>query len=80
MDGSGYPRNLRGDEILMGARILTVCDVVEAMASHRPYRAALGIDAALKEIEDNRGTIYDADAVDVCLKLFREKDYQLQGS
>ena len=76
MDGSGYPRNLKGDEILMEARIMAVADVVEAMASHRPYRAALGINAALKEIEDNRGSLYDADVVDACLRLFREKEYQ----
>jgi len=80
MDGSGYPRNLKGDEILMEARIMAVADVVEAMASHRPYRAALGIDAVLKEIEDNRGVLYDADVVDVCLRLFREKGYQLKGN
>ncbi len=78
MDGSGYPRNLKGDEILLEARILAVCDVVESMASHRPYRAALGIDAALKEIEDNRGVLYDADAVDACLRLFREKGFTLE--
>ena len=78
MDGSGYPRGLKGGEILMEARILAVCDVVEAMASHRPYRAALGIDAALKEIENNRGILYDADVVGACLKLFWEKGYQLQ--
>jgi len=77
MDGSGYPRNLKGDEILMEARIMTVADVVEAMASHRPYRASLGIEAGLKEIEDNRGILYDADVVDVCLRLFREKGYSL---
>ena len=58
MDGSGYPRNLKGDEILMEARIMAVADVVEAMASHRPYRPALGIDAALAEIEKNRGILY----------------------
>jgi len=78
MNGSGYPRNLKGDEILMEARIMAVADVVEAMASHRPYRAAIGIDAALKEIEDNRGVLYDADVVDVCLRLFRGKGFQLQ--
>ncbi len=78
MDGSGYPRNLKGDEILMEARILAVCDVVESMASHRPYRAALGVDAALKEIENNRGVLYDTDVVDVCLKLFREKGYRFE--
>jgi len=79
MDGSGYPRNLKGDEILMEARIMAVADVVEAMASHRPYRPALGIDAALKEIEDNRGILYDADVVDVCLGIFREKGFQFQS-
>jgi putative two-component system response regulator len=78
MDGSGYPRGLKGEEILIEARILAVADVVEAIASHRPYRPALGVDAALKEIENNRGILYDTDVVDVCLKLLREKDYQLK--
>ena len=77
MDGSGYPRNLKGDEILMEARIMAVADVVEAMASHRPYRAALGIDAALAEIEKNKGIFYDNTVADACLRLFREKGYQL---
>jgi PAS domain S-box-containing protein len=77
MDGSGYPRNLKGDDILMEARIMAVADVVESMASHRPYRPALGLNAALEEIENNKGTLYDADAVDACLRLFREKGYQL---
>jgi PAS domain S-box-containing protein len=80
MDGSGYPRNLKGEEILIEARIISVADVVEAMASHRPYRPARGIDVALEEIENNKGTLYDADAVDTCLRLFREKDYQLEGA
>jgi PAS domain S-box-containing protein len=79
MDGSGYPRNLKGDYILMEARIMAVADVVESMASHRPYRPALGLNAALEEIENNKGTLYDADAVDACLKLFREKGFQLEG-
>ncbi len=78
MNGSGYPRKLKGDEILIEARIMAVADVVEAMASYRPYRPALGIETALEEIEKNRGTFYDADAVDACLKLFREKGYQLE--
>jgi HD-GYP domain-containing protein (c-di-GMP phosphodiesterase class II) len=77
MDGSGYPRNLKGDDILMEARILAVADVVESMASHRPYRPVLGIDAALEEIEKNRGTPYDEAVVDACLRLFREKGYRL---
>jgi len=80
MDGSGYPRNLKGDDILIEARIMAVADVVEAMASHRPYRPALGLNAALEEIENNKGTLYDADAVDVCLRLFREKGFQLEGA
>ena len=79
MDGSGYPRNLKGEEILLEARILAVADVVEAMASHRPYRPALGLNAALGEIENNKGTLYDTDAVDACLRLFREKSFQLAG-
>jgi len=78
MDGSGYPRNLKGDEILMESRILSVADVVEAMASYRPYRPALGIEAALEEIEKNKGILYDVAVVDACLKLFREKGYRLK--
>jgi PAS domain S-box-containing protein len=77
MDGTGYPRKLKGDEILLEARIMTVADVVEAMASHRPYRASLGIDVALTEIEKNRGIFYDNSVADACLRLFREKGYQL---
>jgi PAS domain S-box-containing protein len=80
MDGSGYPRNLKGDDILIEARILTVADVVEAMASHRPYRPGLGIDAALNEIEKNRGTLYDGAVADACLRLFREKGFNLEGT
>lgn len=76
-DGSGYPRNLKGDEILVEARILAVADVVETMASHRPYRPALGIEAALEEIEEHRGILYDDSVVDACLRIFREKDYRL---
>jgi len=77
MDGSGYPRNLKGDEILIEARIMAVADVVEAMASHRPYRPTLGIEVALEEIEKNKGILYDDAVADTCLKLFREKGYQL---
>jgi PAS domain S-box-containing protein len=80
MDGSGYPRQLKGDEILIEARILMVADVVEAMASHRPYRPGLGIDAALDEIEKNSGTFYDSAVADSCLRLFKEKSYQLEGA
>ena len=77
MDGSGYPRKLKGDEILMEARILAVADVVEAMASHRPYRPALGLPTALAEIENNKGMLFDTDAVDACLRLFRGKKFLL---
>jgi len=77
IDGSGYPNKLKGDEIILEARIIAVADVVEAMASHRPYRASLGIETAIQEIEKNRGILYDETVVDVCLKLFREKGYQL---
>ncbi|MGA3279362.1 MAG: PAS domain S-box protein [Smithella sp.] len=77
MNGSGYPRKLKGNEILIEARIMAVADVVEAMSSHRPYRAALGIEAALEEIEKNKGILYDNVVVDACLSLFREKGYKL---
>jgi PAS domain S-box-containing protein/putative nucleotidyltransferase with HDIG domain len=78
MDGSGYPQGLKGDDILLESRILAVSDVVEAMASHRPYRSALGIEAALKEIENNKGLLYDPAVVSACLTLFREKGYALK--
>jgi HD-GYP domain-containing protein (c-di-GMP phosphodiesterase class II) len=77
MDGSGYPRNLKGDEILIESKILAVADVVEAMASHRPYRPGLGIEAAIEEIEKNKGILYDNTVADACLRIFREKGYQL---
>jgi len=76
MDGSGYPNGLKGKQLLPESRILSVADVVEAMASHRPYRPGLGIEAALDEIEANRGILYDPLVVDACLKLFREKGYR----
>jgi putative two-component system response regulator len=76
LDGSGYPRGLSGDAIRIEARILAVADVIEAMASHRPYRAALGIEAALAEIVERRGTFYDADVGDACMRLFREKGFK----
>jgi len=78
INGSGYPRNLKGDEIILEARIMAVADVVEAMASHRPYRPGLGIEAALEEIEKNRGILYDTAVADACLRLFREKNYQIR--
>lgn len=75
MDGSGYPRRLTADDILQESKILMVADVVEAMASHRPYRASLGIEPALEEIRKNRGKLYDAETVDACLRLFEEKRF-----
>jgi HD-GYP domain-containing protein (c-di-GMP phosphodiesterase class II)/DNA-binding NarL/FixJ family response regulator len=79
MDGSGYPQGIKGEDIMQEARILAVADVVEAIASHRPHRPSLGIDVALEEISRNRGILYNTDAVDVCLKLFREKGYHLDS-
>lgn len=77
LDGTGYPRGLKGDEILLEARITSVADVIEAMASHRPYRPGHGIDKALAEIERGSGTAFDATVVNACLRLFREKGYTL---
>jgi len=78
LDGSGYPQGLKGEEISLEARILAVADVVEAMASHRPYRAARGIEAALEEVEGRKGELFDPEVVDACLTLFREKGYSLE--
>lgn len=76
LDGSGYPLGLRGDEILPEARILAVADVLESMASHRPYRPALGTDVALTEIVSHRGTMFDPEVVDALFRLFTERDYR----
>lgn len=78
MDGSGYPQGLKGGQILLSSRILAVADTVESMASHRPYRPALGVDAALAEIAEHRGIRFDADVVDACIRLFRERGYRLR--
>jgi len=77
IDGSGYPNGLKGDEIILEAKIMAVADVIEAMSSHRPYRAGLGIDMALQEIERGCGTSYDEAIVEVTLRLFREKGFTL---
>jgi PAS domain S-box-containing protein/putative nucleotidyltransferase with HDIG domain len=77
MDGSGYPQGLKADQISLEARIMAVADVLEAIASHRPYRPALGVNVALEEILKGRGTQFDAEVVDTCLHLFREKDFKL---
>ncbi len=77
MDGSGYPQGLKGENTLPESRILAVADVLEAMASNRIYRASLGIEAAISEIETHRGSLFDPEVVDAMLRLFREKGYQL---
>ncbi len=73
LDGSGYPQKLAGEEILLESMILAVADVVEAMATHRPYRPALGIEKALEEISLHRGELFHPDVVDACVRLFRDK-------
>ncbi|MDP2694213.1 MAG: PAS domain S-box protein [Gallionella sp.] len=78
LDGSGYPQGLKGDQIIIGARILSVADVVEAMSSHRPYRVGLGVEAALEEIIKQRGIHFDPQVVDACLALFREQGYKFE--
>ena len=78
LNGTGYPNNVKGDEILLEAKIIGVADVVEAMSSHRPYRPAFGIDVALEEISKNRGILYDPEVVDVCLKLFQDKGFKFE--
>ncbi len=77
MDGTGYPNGLKGEEIHPEARILAVADVIESMATHRPYRAALGIDVALSEVLKGRGTIYDTEVCDAAVRLIKEKGYVL---
>lgn len=77
LDGSGYPSGTKGEEIILGARILAVADVVEAMATHRPYRPAIGVDRALLEIMQKRGLLYDPAVVDACMRLFVEKGFKL---
>jgi len=78
IDGSGYPKGLKNNNILLEAKIIGVADVVEAMSSHRPYRPALGIDKALEEIYQNKGILYDPEVVDVCLKLFKKKEFEFK--
>ena len=70
MNGSGYPQGLKGEEILLEARILGVADVLEAMCSHRPYRASLGLVETLDELTRNKGILYDGAVVETCLKLY----------
>lgn len=80
LDGSGYPQGLESEQILLEARILAVADVVEAMSSHRPYRAGLGVDAALDEITKHRGVLYDPAVVDSCIALFRDNKFFLDAT
>jgi PAS domain S-box-containing protein/putative nucleotidyltransferase with HDIG domain len=79
LDGSGYPQGLSGPDILMEAKILAVADTVEAMASHRPYRAALGIESALAEITKNKGVLYAPEVVTACIQLFTEKEFSFEA-
>jgi HD-GYP domain-containing protein (c-di-GMP phosphodiesterase class II) len=79
MNGSGYPQGLKGEDILIEARIIAVADVIEGMIFERPYRVAPGLEAALKEIADNKGTLYDSTVADACLKLFAEKRFQFES-
>jgi HD-GYP domain-containing protein (c-di-GMP phosphodiesterase class II) len=76
MDGSGYPNGLKGDEIMLAARILSVSDVFETIASHRPYRPSLGLPFALNELRENRGKLYDNQVVDVCLSLVEDGTFE----
>lgn len=78
LDGSGYPHGMKGDQILQGSLILAVADVVEAITFHRPYRPSLGIDAALEEVEKNKGILYDIQAVEACIRLFRERGFKFE--
>ena len=75
MDGAGYPNGLKGNEILMEARILAVADVIETISSHRPYRPSLGLNRAVEEISTKRGVLYDSEVVDVCLSLFKDSKF-----
>jgi HD-GYP domain-containing protein (c-di-GMP phosphodiesterase class II) len=78
IDGSGYPLGLKGDDLLLESKILAIADVVEAMASHRPYREALGIEAAMNEITAHRGIAFDEQVVDACLRIFHEQGYKIE--
>jgi HD-GYP domain-containing protein (c-di-GMP phosphodiesterase class II) len=75
IDGSGYPQGRKGDKILLEAKILAVADIIEAMATHRPYRPALSIEVALNEVTKNKGKLYDDKVIEACLKVFEEKKF-----
>jgi HD-GYP domain-containing protein (c-di-GMP phosphodiesterase class II) len=78
LDGSGYPRGLAGDDILLEAKILAVANLIDVMTSRQAQRLALSIDEALEEISQNRGRLYDAEVVDVCLRLFTEEGFTFE--
>jgi HD-GYP domain-containing protein (c-di-GMP phosphodiesterase class II) len=78
INGSGYPQGLTDKNILLEAKIIAVADTVEAMASHRPYRPPIGIDKALEEISQYKGILYDPIVVDICLRLFRKKNFSFE--
>lgn len=80
LDGTGYPRGLEAEDILVESRIIAVADVVDAMSSHRPYRASLGLEKALEEIGKNAGKAYDAEASEICLALFGDEDFLMEFS
>jgi HD-GYP domain-containing protein (c-di-GMP phosphodiesterase class II) len=80
IDGTGYPKGLMGDEIITEAKIIAVADVVEAISSHRPYRVALGIQAALAEIKNRKGSSFDSSIVDICVGLFEKKEFHWKNS
>jgi len=76
IDGSGYPRGLKGDEILIEAKILGVANVVEAMSSYKSYRPALSISESLAEISKYKNILFDPEVVDICIKLFKKKEFK----
>jgi HD-GYP domain-containing protein (c-di-GMP phosphodiesterase class II) len=78
INGSGYPKGLTGDKMLLEAKILAIADVLEAMASHRPYRAAVGIDKAMEELNTKKGILYDEEIAVLCLDLFQKKKYEFR--
>jgi HD-GYP domain-containing protein (c-di-GMP phosphodiesterase class II) len=80
VDGSGYPRALKGEEILLEARIMAVADTVEAMSSHRPYRPALGLEAAMDELLRNSGKAFDPTVVDACLQVFKVRGFHFESA
>jgi len=80
INGTGYPAGLREESILLEAKILAVADVVEAISSHRPYRPALGINKALDDISQNKGSLYDTGVADSCLKLLHENIFKFEDT